>query len=73
VRVDDDLAIVGSANTDMRSLFSSYELALVVSSLGMPQRAPIGWSPSWLAASTSSRQVAAALLESVTRRMALLE
>jgi len=34
VLIDDDVAILGSANMDMRSLFLDYEMALVVTSLG---------------------------------------
>lgn len=34
VLIDDDVAILGSANMDMRSLFLDYEIALVVTSLG---------------------------------------
>jgi cardiolipin synthase len=34
VLIDDDVAILGSANMDMRSLFLDYEIALVVTSPG---------------------------------------
>jgi cardiolipin synthase len=74
VLIDDDLAITGSANFDMRSLFLDYELALVVSSPSVTEQLE-AWFRALLERTTELAPPTRtrALLEPVARLLGPLE
>ena len=63
---DDSLAVIGSANMDMRSLFLNYEVALFVSTPRTSPRSPTGPSRSWSTRSASCQSRAGNVKSSKT-------
>ena len=71
---DDSLAVIGSANMDMRSLFLNYEVAVYVSTPAQVAESRTGSSRSWSTRSASCRHTAGQreIFENVVRLLSPL-